>query len=253
MHIYHLNPFLTRTQLVPAMLQPQNYPRMIGQALVLEPDPLIEMVDDDNPWVEGLFFTFLLGLMIGIAKLIGSILLTASLPDPTVALEAALAAWRQAAPVGAADISAVERNLRTLWPFLTGMMGYGGGWSRLIFITGSPLLLILDWLVYSFLCFVAARIVGGRGTLNQTMGALALSTAPRILLVVQALPFATVGGLLLHVWGVLIAYRGVQAAHDLPSGRAAISVLLPFVFLFFLVIGSGFILWTFVNFVGGAP
>lgn len=45
------------------MLQPQNYPRLIGQALVLEPEPFVEMVDDDNPWVEGLFLCACIGVL----------------------------------------------------------------------------------------------------------------------------------------------------------------------------------------------
>lgn len=33
------------------MLQPTSYPRLLGQALTLEPDPFVEMADDDNPWI----------------------------------------------------------------------------------------------------------------------------------------------------------------------------------------------------------
>ncbi len=235
------------------MLQPQNYPRMIGQALVLEPDPMIEMVDDDNPWVEGLFFALLLGLAVGLAKVVGSLLLTASLPDPTIALEAALAAWRQAMPPGSMDWGALEEQVRRLWPLFAALTGYGGGWMRLLFLVTTPLTLILDWLVYGLLCFAAARMLGGQGSLNQTLGALALSLSPRVLLLAQVFPLVSVGSALLHVWGALIAYRGVQTAHDLPSERAALAVLLPFVFLLVFAIGSAVVLWGFVTLVGGAP
>ncbi|MEZ4634575.1 MAG: hypothetical protein R2856_06300 [Caldilineaceae bacterium] len=63
---------------------------MIGQSLVFEPDPAVAMVDDDNPWVEGLFFIMVIGFVAAIAQADGGILLTASLPNPAAMLEAVL-------------------------------------------------------------------------------------------------------------------------------------------------------------------
>lgn len=69
------------------MIQPRTYPKYIGQALVLEPNPFVALVDDDNPWVEGLFLAVLIGALVGLAKFAGSWLLTATLPAPATVLE----------------------------------------------------------------------------------------------------------------------------------------------------------------------
>ncbi len=77
------------------MLQPRSYPELIGKTLVLEAEPFIIMTDDDEPWVEGLFFTLVLGLLAGIAQLIGNLLMTASLPPAAGVTEALVQGWRQ--------------------------------------------------------------------------------------------------------------------------------------------------------------
>ncbi len=58
------------------MLQPRSYPELMGKALMLEADPFIVMVDDDNPWVEGLFMVVVVGIAVGAAHLVGSLLAT---------------------------------------------------------------------------------------------------------------------------------------------------------------------------------
>ena len=75
------------------MLQPKTYPKMLGKALFFEADPFVVMVDDDEPWQEGLFMTVLVGLAIGLTRVIGGLLLTASLPAPNAVRAAFLRAW----------------------------------------------------------------------------------------------------------------------------------------------------------------
>lgn len=227
------------------MLQPSTYPRLLGQALTLEPDPFVEMADDDNPWIEGLFFVFVIGLLVAVARLVGGLLLSASLPHPDAVLEAVAATLRQslATPAGGAG---AEETLRSLWPWLTAGVNYGSGWLRLLTLISIPLSYILQWLVYGLLCHSAARFLGGSASLGQSLGVVALSLGPRLLLVATAVPFAAVGTLLLHVWGVLIAYRGLEVAHDLSPGRAAGAVLAPLALLgiigLVLTVATAFIL-----------
>lgn len=211
------------------MLQPQSYPRMIGQALVFEPDPFVVMTDDDNPWIEGLFFTAILGFVVAIAQIIGGFLLTATLPSPTALLEAMLQVVRQVRPAGltAPELLAVENNIRQWWPLLTTFYNFGNGWSRLLLLVVTPLLLVLQWTLYGVLSHIMARALGGTGSLSQTLGVTALGMAPRVLMLATAIPFASVGSLLLQVWGVLIAYRGLEVAHDLGVRKAVIAAIFP--------------------------
>lgn len=226
------------------MLQPQTYPRLLGQALTLEPDPFVEMVDDDNPWIEGLFFAFVLGLTIALARLFGGLLLSASLPPSDAVLETLAISLKQLLSATPAQQTSAEAFLRQLWPWITPLFNYGSGWLGLLGLIVTPLALIGQWLLYASLSHAAARLLGGNGSLSQTLGALALSMAPRILLVATVVPFASVSALLLHSWGLLIAYRGLEVAHDLPPGKAAAAALIPLLlgallFLLAAVLGIG--------------
>lgn len=211
------------------MLQPENYPRLLGQALTLEAEPFVELADDDNPWIEGLFFAFLLGLLVATARLVGGLLLSATLPPPDAVLETIVLALKQAVSVSAGQESGTVLLLRQVWPWYTALFNYGSGWQQLIGLVLTPLLYIGQWLLYATFSHAAARALGGTGKLRETLGTLALSLAPRILLVASAIPFVSVSPLLLHGWGILIAYRGLEVTHDLPPGKAAAATLLPFV------------------------
>lgn len=209
------------------MLQPKTYPRMVGQALTLEPAPFVEMTDDDNPWIEGLFFAFVIGLLVAFARLIGGLLLTASLPLSGSVLEAIVTALKQSLLGVAVDQAQAEALVRQMWPWITTLLHYGSGWLRLLVLIATPLLYIGQWVVYGLLCHLVARLLGGSGSAGQTLGVIALSLAPRILLVAMVIPFVSVSGLLVHVWGILIAYRGLEVAHNLPPARAAGAALAP--------------------------
>ena len=206
------------------MLQPQNYPRFIGQALLLEPDPFVEMVDDDNPWIEGLFLCVSIGALIAVAKVVGGLLLTASLPSSEALLNMALLVLRQSEANGE-TLYEIERALRGVWPFILAYSGYDSGAYRLLTLAIAPLGLIVQWLLFGLVGHLLARAAGGQGTLSQTLGAMALSTAPRLLYLLAVVPFVSVASVLIHVWGILIAYRGLEVAHELTPGPAALAAI----------------------------
>lgn len=206
------------------MLQPQNYPRFIGQALLLEPDPFVEIVDDDNPWIEGLFLCGCIGLLVAVAKLIGGLLLTASLPPSEALLSMVLWILRQSAANGETLLE-IELALRSVWPFILAYSGYDSGWFHLVTLATTPLGLIGHWLLFGIVGHLFARAAGGQGSLGQTLGAMALSNAPRLLYLLTVLPFVSVASVLIHVWGVLIAYRGLEVAHELSPGPAACAAI----------------------------
>ncbi len=203
------------------MLQPQNYPQFIGKALLLEPDPFVEMVDDDNPWIEGLFLCACIGVLVAVAQLIGSLLLTASLPPSDALLNTVLQILRQGAFSGETQFE-LERSLLSAWPLMLAFSGYDSAGFRVMMLATTPLGIIGQWLLFGFISHLLARAAGGQGSLHQTLGAVALSNAPRLLYLFTAIPFVSVNPVLIHVWGVLIAYRGLEVAHELPTGPAAL-------------------------------
>ncbi len=217
------------------MLQPRTYPELIGKALVLEADPFVTMVDDDNPWAEGLFMVISLGVIIGIVRLIGGLFLTASLPPADAVYAALLQGWRQLSPFitpANANSAVTDQTIQQIWRLLTETAGYTGGWSRLLVVLLVPLGFLVQWLFYGVISHVVAMALGGEGTLNRTMGATALMVAPQILRFLDIIPFVSISWLLLAIWGVLITYRAVEVAHALPWRRAVVAALVaPVLFL----------------------
>jgi hypothetical protein len=234
------------------MLRPRTYPELLGKALVLEAQPFETMVDDDEPWVEGLVLIISLGVLIGVARLLGGLLLAASLPPANTVLAVLLNGWQEF--VGrmdvTADVAATEANLRQAWSTFTWLTGYGAGWARLLTLIATPLGLVLQWLLASLLVYGVARALGGSGTLNQTLGAAALMVAPNVLLLLTAVPFVSVSALLLSAWGLLILYRAVEVAHNLPWPKALLAAAAPLILLILLLVLAG-LLAGFGLWIGG--
>jgi hypothetical protein len=208
------------------MLQPRTYPELLGKALFLDAEPFITMTDDDNPWVEGMFLVALVGFAAGIAKMIGGWLTLASAPAAGAMLEAVLPAWRALGPlIPLGEPALTEADFRQIWSVASGAFAIAGRSSQIMVLVITPTVLLAQWLLVGAVSFAAARWLGGRGTLNQTLGATALFVAPQLLNLVSAAPFVQVSGLLLTTWGLLIAYRGLEVAHELPWQRAAIAAL----------------------------
>ena len=208
------------------MLQPKTYPELVGKALVLEAEPFLTLAEDDNPWVEGLFLVTCVGVLLGGAHLVGGLLLTASLPPADAVREALLLSVQQlAAQLGAGDPAQVEATFQQIWKWVAGLIGYQGGAARFFFALLEPIRLVVQWFVLALVIHGAARLLGGRGRVVQTLGTTALAVAPQILGVLTVIPFVSVSGLLLGTWALLIAYRAVEVTHDLSWQRSALAVL----------------------------
>jgi hypothetical protein len=119
---------------------------------------------------------------------------------------------------------------------------YGLSWEGVRYALGIPtpmnqgisigsLLLdtLLAWLVFGTLAHWIARWFGGAGTWKQTLGAMALSYAPLLLLVVEAIPGAAVPLTLLFLAMLVGKYQAIKSAHRLTPGYTLASVLLPYV------------------------
>ena len=211
------------------MLQPQSYPGMIAQALVLEDEPFVRMADDDNPWVEGLVFTLTIGVVGGAASALGSLLTAASLPDPNAVEAVLLQGWRQFAAAANLPGAALDGIIQQAWRAATVASGYAGGWSHAGLLISTPFALVVWWLLFGLIAFGAARAAGGHGGLSSTLGATALMAAPNILLLLTIMPFAAISGALLSMWGLLIGYRAIKVVHRLPWQKAVAVTIIPYV------------------------
>lgn len=204
------------------MLEPRRYPRIIGRALMLEPDAFERMAEDDAPIAEGVFLVALIGLVVGVAQSIGALLLTWASP-PATALNAILARL-----AGAVEGIGGMRSatLMESWQMVRFAGGLDTGWARLYPIFWQPFVLLVLWLLAGLLLYLFARALGGVATLPATMGAAALVVAPHVLRVAEVAPFLSVSSALLFAWGTLMLYRAAQTAHALPWQRAAAAAVL---------------------------
>lgn len=233
------------------MVQPHTYPALVGKALVLDAEPFIALSDDDDPWVEGLFLTISIGFLVGIARLLGQLLTTAVLPPNDSILAALLQDWRQFSTSVPQSINPaiMEAAVQEAWALISFWNGYSGGWLRLLTLVTTPILLLAQWLLAGMIVYAAARFFGGVGSLNQTLGVTALMVAPQVLRFAEILPFAAVSQLLLSVWALLIVYRAVEVAHDLPWQQALVAAAAPllllilFALLLVILLGVGLLVW----------
>jgi len=264
------------------MLQPKTYPRLIGRALMLEADPFVAMAEDDNPWVEGLFFTVCLGIVVGIAQVIGGLLTTVSMPPLEQVFGLLPTEIQQAQSLGSLSLDSTRSQMENLltinwdiygfrstaeampeaaspipafvrqgWFALRNISGLSTGWFRLLALIFTPFMLTTSWLIYGFVTHVVARYFGGSGTLNQTLGSTSLMVAPAVLLLLTGIPFVSVSWLLLIMWGLLIVYRSIEVTHELEWKQSAMVASIPLAMLIslgVLVAGIG----TSLFMVGGS-
>ncbi len=105
--------------------------------------------------------------------------------------------------------------------------------SSLAGLVLKPLGLIISWLIFGLLAHLFARMLGGSASLGQTLGATSLAAAPQLLSLLTALPFVVVAGI--GTWTLLCRYMAIRVTHDLSWARSLWAVLLPPIFLGFLV------------------
>ncbi|MEI7644458.1 MAG: Yip1 family protein [Chloroflexales bacterium] len=86
---------------------------------------------------------------------------------------------------------------------------------------------------------IAARQLGGQGTIQQMLGLGALSVAPHALDALNFIPmFGVTLFLIAHAWGLVILVVATGVAHRLDSGRATLAVLLyPLIGVLLLLLG----------------
>jgi hypothetical protein len=121
----------------------------------------------------------------------------------------------------------------------------GGEWLS------APLRLANDWLLFGLVLLLAAKLLGGRGTLPRHLSALLLAAAPLVLLIGLYIPnldgvlsIAVAGavhyyGRILVVlgllWAALLLVRSLSVAHEISLWRAAGAIGLAWLTLYVLV------------------
>ncbi len=218
--------------------------RLGWKALFFKEDAYEEMRTAPNPVVKGLIFLIIIGLVIALLNLVGTVLERASIPDLNEIKEIVrsymprMPWWQEVVREAPGFEREFQRWYDLGWrvfPRLFGAPNIGG--AALGIIT-KPLQLLLWWLIYGLLAFLFARWLGGTADFSQTLGVLALAAAPQFLNILTLLPFVQVSNLV-GVWSVLCAYVSLRTAHKLSWGRAVGATLLPFILAVIVVVLAG--------------
>lgn len=185
---------------------------------MLEPEPFAVMTHDDQPIIEGLVLTALVGVGVGVARTIGGLLFSWAMP-PAAALEAAVcaqaAAMRMPNGVGIALPLPVESW--TLFRLFLPATIQAGRCYLASFSRHSSCLWCgwrLDYWLMPLGAWRAARALCAR------CWARALVAAPAVLLLLTFIPFVAINPLLPIVWGLLIL-SAMQSAHNMAWQTAA--------------------------------
>lgn len=217
---------------------------LVFRALFLDSEAFEELRDDDNPFVEGLFLVVVIGVITALLNLVGRALAWAAVPDSAAVKQVVLAALQRqpewatlTADPGAAAL--IQRLLDIDWQALPGLFGASQPTTAVLNVLIWPLSAMLSWLVYGVLAHIFARLLGGQGSLNHTLGTTALAFTPLLLRGLGFIPFFYLGGVL-QTWQLILRYKALRTAHGLPWTRALWATLLPFgVFLAFaLLLGA---------------
>jgi len=129
-------------------------------------------------------------------------------------------------------------------------LGYLGLWQALRLLGGYPsaagtasiaisllIYLLLGWLVYGLVVHVIARWLGGRASLGQTLGALALAYAPLLLTAIVIVPGARVPASLVFLLILVTRFQAIKTVHRLTPGYSLVALLTPYLISLVLLIG----------------
>lgn len=204
------------------------------KALLLKEEAYEEMGAAENPVVKGLILIVIVGVAIALLGFVGDLLEWASTPNLNELKDTMFYYFTQMPWWDmAAESPEFSQMFEQIWDFNWSIASTfsPSPWSGLNII-GTPLALLIRWLIYGLLAYLFARWLGGTADLSKTLGVLALAVAPQALNVLSVFPFVQPGNLV-SIWGLLCAYVGLKTVHNLRWNRAMYATLLPFV----LVIG----------------
>lgn len=192
----------------------------------------------DNPYAlrEGFLVVIVVGVIVGIASLIGSILSRMATPDPTAVIEVLQRYFERIPLFSGLQESNPDFSFEPIFNLLTEVFS-NLQWSGLVGAIVTPLVYVLGWLIYGTVAHLAARSLGGDGTFAQTLGCTALASGANLLAAVQFIPFATAAGTTLL--GLIGCYLGLRTAHNLPAWRAFWATLIgPILLILVLLVVS---------------
>jgi hypothetical protein len=210
---------------------------LLWNALFLESQAYATMRDNKSPVKKGLVILIILGLVVALAGIVGTGLEWASSPSLNAIRDTIWDMYQQSPWWQFIEAEPEALNMFTqIWDQIWFILGYviPSPASSLAGLIAKPFGLIIGWLIFGLLAHLFARMLGGSGTLGQTLGTTSLAAAPQLLLLLTAVPFVVAAGI--GTWTLICRYMAVRVTHDLSWARSLWSVMLPQILLTFLII-----------------
>lgn len=228
--------------------------QLLWRGLLLESAAYDEAGDDDRPFVDGFFLVVLVGVILGLAALVGSLLDWATTPDlgqiRAIILDALRSMpWFEFIRSEPQALEEFNRQYNLGWQFSSWFAPSAS--TALATLITTPVAFLIGWLWFGLVAHFVARLLGGKAAARQTLGAAALATAPALLGILGFIPgLAIAGAGLLTLLARYIAIRRVHL--ELTWGRALTATLAPTVILWLLLGALGlFLIPIAVAVIGG--
>lgn len=205
--------------------------RLAWEALFLREEPYAEMRDSSNAVLRGLGIIVLITVAVALVGLVGTALEWATTPDMGEMQEVVWQGlqkmdWYQ----DLEGVPEIRQQFDLGWQIFPRLFGAPNIGTAALGIVLLPLRTALAWLLYGLVAYLFARLLGGRGSLGQTLGCTALAAAPQLLNLATFFPYVVVGGVV-GTWTILSRYLALKTCHGLRWGRALAATLLPYVAL----------------------
>lgn len=214
---------------------------LFNAALTLNRQAMLELRESPEVVRRGLLLVLFVGLLVGAVSSTSTLINTAT-PERTVATVRALVEEQkrqitlgpnaeQLQPL----IQFVNENDEQFYALLEELLGlptplpspFGAAFRWLAGIVSTPLSYLSGLLFAVVFTHIAARQLGGQGSIQQMLGLGALSVAPHALDALNFIPvIGSLLGFIAWAWGLLILVVATAVAQRLDSARAAMAVLL---------------------------
>ncbi len=219
----------------------RDYLQMGIRGLFLDQTVFQQQRDATDGLKRGFILVLLVGLVLGVAAMIGQVGEFLVSHDIDVAMQVIyerliVMPWYQ-------NLSSSEPVFDTIfkqwYDQITGIIKLfeqvtiPGALLNLVIV---PIRQVALWLIYGVVAHMVARIVGGRGSLAQTLGCTALASGVSLLGVIQIVPFAQVSGVFLLT--MIANYLAIREAHELTPRQAFWATIFGPLLLLLLALGA---------------
>lgn len=228
---------------------------LMRRVLTLDTETFADFAASPDVFKRGLIVVLVVSLMMGLATSAIQLFRELTAPPPREQMREAMEgmeegfrAMRQFTPMDPEVRGMIQRYARAGMKIGFGIAALptrlpkrlGSVFESLGTFVSAPFGRLLRWMLYSLLVLLAAKLLGGKATVQQMLGTTALYALPHLLdtpaTLLGLIPCVgklagSLLGLVALVWGIVVYVKATAVANELTTGKAAFSVVLPILVL----------------------